>query len=419
MEILNYVIHIAIIAILTYQLLKHYSEGELTPLLLPSFLMKIAAGILFGLIFKEFYSEINDSDRFHSDLITYKTLFFQDPGLYFKSIFSTELLPAKQFSCYSEPRAMFFLKLISPISIACNGNYWIITAYLSFLNFIAGWILITRIEQYFPKLKFSALLAFLCFPSILFWSSGLMKESIVMAAVYFILSVGLDFRHSHKINGWKWPIIFFSMWVLLILKYYLFAVFIPFLLAYVLTERYLKSWKSSYRILAGLGLILILGIAASFVHPNLYPANILKALMINHDIILTNSPAHSTIDYGVNQFSTSAQILRSFPIAIITALYRPFIFEQQHVLGWIAGIENLVLVLITVGALITVIQKKIRLAPESWYLIAFVIVMSGMLGLSAPNFGTLVRYKVYFLPFFLSLTLYPFQVFLKHTILRK
>lgn len=81
--------------------------------------------------------------------------------------------------------------------------------------------------------------------------------------------------------------------------------------------------------------------------------------------------------------------------------------------GWLqhlAGTENLLVLTISLLALYKLNQQK-KISAEHWpWLVGgltFAVILGVLLAFSAPNFGTLIRYKVAFAPYILYLSLIP------------
>jgi hypothetical protein len=113
----------------------------------------------------------------------------------------------------------------------------------------------------------------------------------------------------------------------------------------------------------------------------------------------------SSYDLGEND-GTVAGNLALAPQAIFTSLFRPFIWEIRNVVALLAAIESswifivTLIVLIKVGIFRTV--KIILADPTIMFCLLFSIILSFIVGISSGNFGTLVRYKIPMIPFYIS-----------------
>jgi hypothetical protein len=92
------------------------------------------------------------------------------------------------------------------------------------------------------------------------------------------------------------------------------------------------------------------------------------------------------------------------PAALFSGLFRPFVVEADTALQFLVSFENLLLVVLFTSALTNMrklIGSKHRILLFS--IIVYTVLLCTFLALSAPNFGTLSRYRVGFLPIFLLL----------------
>ena len=92
------------------------------------------------------------------------------------------------------------------------------------------------------------------------------------------------------------------------------------------------------------------------------------------------------------------------PKAVIAGLYRPFIFESETAVMLLSGLENTVLLLLTLyvffkaGVKYTI--KQILGNPFVSMCLLFSVVLALGIGISTSNFGALVRFKIPLIPFF-------------------
>lgn len=104
---------------------------------------------------------------------------------------------------------------------------------------------------------------------------------------------------------------------------------------------------------------------------------------------------------------TMPSMAANYPEAALSAVYRPFLGESWEPLYVLSSLENLLLLVLSGVALAAVLRRgaggKVRLLHV--IMLVFVLLMAGVTGLSTPNFGTLSRYRIVFLPFLVHLLL--------------
>ena len=92
------------------------------------------------------------------------------------------------------------------------------------------------------------------------------------------------------------------------------------------------------------------------------------------------------------------------PAAIVATLYRPFLWESKKLSTLLSSLESLVMMLFTLIVLKRVgIRKFISTLlsdPMVLYCFLFAVVFALFVGATTLNFGTLVRYKIPAMPFY-------------------
>jgi hypothetical protein len=98
-----------------------------------------------------------------------------------------------------------------------------------------------------------------------------------------------------------------------------------------------------------------------------------------------------------------ASMIRRVPLAINVSLFRPYIWEVQNPLMLLSALESLGFIVISLyvfyharGRIIWTLKN-----PEVVFCLVFSLVFAFAVGISTYNFGTLSRYKIPLIPFYL------------------
>lgn len=300
----------------------------------------------------------------------------------------------------SEPRSLFLIYILSLVNKITLNNYWVTSMWFSLFSFICSYRLFSKVVQLYPSARIASVISLLFLPSVVFWSSGVMKETVAFGAVA-ILSMYFVLYLNDRKPDWKGFIeIILALFLLLSLKYYWAAVLLPSMATAIIVKKinpskYLVGWYIS--------VFLLLSIAASFTHPNFHPDRFLQVLVENHDIYVLRQP-HNLIEY--NYLSpTWISLLQNSPLALWSGLFRPTVFEINSFPEALAAIENLVILLLFAWKLTMIKRPKPGNRLVVLTVIVFSLVLCIFLALSTPNLGTLSRYRVGFLSFFVLLIL--------------
>ncbi len=362
---------------------------------------KLSAGLLVGIIYGIFYTTGDTFSMFE---------WAKELSLQARTDFSGFLnyLWSKRSAGYFQgvERTLFFVKIMSVFALLTNDNYWISSLYLSLFSFLAAWRLTKIIWLNMPGLGIPAAIALLFFPSCVFWASGLIKESIAMTGLFYLAALFLQVWMKQKISLLNILCGVIAGWVAWNLKYYYIGLFIPILFATWVTRKIIefrKIDKLHTEVTIWVSVLLITVFTASFAHPNFSLNRILEVVVSNNLTSLqASSPANVIHFYNLKD--TWLNIGLNSPWALVSGLFRPFIWEANTFLKFIVSVENLVLLVLTIMSLKSF--SEIKKSPHRLLILAVLVyctVLCVFLAISTPNFGTLVRYRIGFLPFLLAI----------------
>lgn len=394
------VISLILFLCLCYVLIR---KNRREPYVNAAFIFKIIAGIGLGIIYTYHYKG-GDTMMYFQESATITNYFFDHPLQFFQIYFDTTQLPElmHQIVFSRQPRALLFSKIVSVFYIFSGGNYWIISAYLSLINFICIQLLVVELSRKFDGIKKAAILSFYFLPTFVFWTSGLLKESLAIGALAVAIAVVLRFIRIRKYTNFlQWISLVIASVLLWKLKYFYAAIAIPLLLG-LLLYNVINKWKKVHPVL--LFFFIIVGLLfVTTLSPNLAFDRVLDVVYENYQMGVKASDG-SVIQYYNFDGSWFGYVL-NFPVALFSGLFRPFIFEASNPLQYIVALENLA---VLVFLIITLCRVKFRISLINIYGVVtsiYVISLAVLLAFATPNFGTLSRYKVGYWPFFTLLVL--------------
>lgn len=407
MNFLIGVINIFLITSIVFFLYKSVNKASIKPYFLPALFWKLLAGLILGLVYRYYYDS-GDTFLFFEDASALADMAYKSPANYIKILFGNSL---ESLHYSDQPRALFFVKILSLPAIITLKNYWLSGLYFSLFSFWGMWKLTDSFSTVFPKSLKLAVFAFLFYPSVVFWSSGVLKESIIMGCLSLCLVVYLPYIIDQKAVRRRNIII--SIFLLLIiwqLKFYYATVLIPLLLVSIAVTYLKAKWlyiQNRYflQFIVSLFLLIIFYFPVSFLHPLLNAENILREIIRNHDWYLIDGilPIDGYIHYSELKPELGS-FVRNFPLAFFSGLFRPLISDGNNLFQFLVGIENTLLFFLCSGALFRIAELKIS---KYFYivmmLILYIAILATILAFAAPNFGSLMRYKIAFLPFLVFL----------------
>jgi len=354
--VLVVILHSLLILFLIYKLYQKIGKGPISKFYYPAVFLKIAAGIGIGWIYLYHYQP-GDTFLYHNAASYLADQALTEPLTYIKAIFNWEGASINGNSEFvNQPRAFLTVKILSVIHIITFKNYWLSTIYFSLFSFYGFWMLTTILVRIYPKLTYAAIIAFLFFPSVVFWSSGITKESLSLGAMTFLVASLLGFvklQSKFNLKELIWTVLLILL--LVNLKYYYAILFLPALFAIIFTgllvgkfQRFKSKfyWEIPIWMLSFIIIVLI----GSLMHYNLNYDNLFNVIVENHDSYYDHSRPDNLIRF--NQLKPEmSSFIENFPIAVFSGVFRPLIFEGGNFLKVIAGIENLLLLIISVISL--------------------------------------------------------------------
>jgi len=207
-------------------------------------------------------------------------------------------------------------------------------------------------------------------------------------------------------------IILISFYILYVVKIYILLCFIPSAIALILSSRLRVIRNGLIKILV-FPFVIIMSISLGYYailkvgedNPRYAIETIAETAMITaYDIAYwTGRDAGSTYDIGEldGSFMSMTKLL---PQAIIASLFRPYLWEVSNPFMLLSALEALVFLVLTLNVFLK--KSFFRLLkdmsnPDVFFCLIFAITFAFAVGVSTFNFGSLVRYKIPMMPFYM------------------
>ena len=268
---------------------------------------------------------------------------------------------------------------------------------------------------HFPKIKGQIALACFFIPTVCFWSSGILKDSITFGALGFLFSSAYNLLVKRRKIVSSLVMAGISYYLLYLIKPYIMLAFAPALLLLMFT---LWSEKIASRQLKNFifGLMVLVGLAGGFaLYQNLTSEGALQRY--NTEVILDAIDKQRSVYEGSVMQSRSGSNFAlgttnpalMFPLGIVASYFRPFPWEIQSPIMVLNALESLLCLALVLYTFFKVgFFKTMRIIfsnPFTLFSFVFAVLFGGAVGTSTGNFGSLVRYKIPGMPFFIILFL--------------
>jgi hypothetical protein len=396
---------------------RYYHNHELGEYLIRGFRIKLVFGILFALF--SILIVAGDTEMYYTAGIDFKKIVLGDfNNLHF--IFG----PAKDFGDYYEANGyraenygyvgangnLMAIKMVALFSILSFNSYLIISIFFSLFSFVGLWLMFRTFYAIYPSYLKALFITFFFIPSVLFWGSGILKDTLCIGFLGIGFYNAFQFFLQKKYRLKTLIAFLVSFYCLYVIKSYVALSFIASFGFWFYLQK-LRTIKSSAKKLmwlmapvALLAAYIAFGnfeeVVASYSSESI--AENIEASQHNYSQFTSEDGA--MINYG-EIVPTPAGIAKLIPQALVASLFRPFLWESKKITSLIAAVEGAFFF----GFTIFVFFKKglwnslkiIFTDSTILFCFFFSLVFAVAIGLNCFNLGTLVRYKIPCLPFYL------------------
>jgi hypothetical protein len=387
--------------------------------MLTGLIAKLVGGIGLALVYTIYYPG-GDTLQYYWDSLAFQKLIFVDFNSFWYVL--TNKADISNYYYFSDetgypaycrdPKSWFVVKISLFIVGFSMQSYLITTILCSAFSFIGIWKLFRVFAQEFPALQKEMAIAFLFVPSVFFWGSGLLKDTFTLAALGFFISGTYNTLISNKRVFRGIFTMLLSGFVIVSIKPYILVGLVPSMILWIIVKYIKKIEVATIRSIS-LPLLLVLGFAFGYAFLQIMGDSLQeykldsfldKAAVNQKDL---KSDYHKGNSFDIGEFEPTIQGISSkFFIATFSAIYRPMIFEVNNAVMFLASIENLLILILTIRVLWYIRLFRFFKYIKSHHLLVFAfsfsILFAFFIGLSTSNFGALVRYKIPCMPFYIA-----------------
>lgn len=390
--------------------------------LLWGLMAKLFAGIVFSLIYFYYYQG-GDSVAYFYGAVAMRNLAMVDPMAYLGQLFGDNTLEnwnvftwetGKPFQyLYFDDRTFFVIRVTSLLALLTFNSYLNTSLLIASASFFGIWACFRTFVSYFPQQTGKLAIAFLFMPSVVFWGSAILKDTFTISAVFwFIHSIDEIFFKKRNVTS-RVIILVLSSLIMILIKPYIFMTLFPVVMLWLFYFRLVQIKNVLIKfvvvpvVMIGIG-ALCLSILDSL-GENLDKFALDEAL---NTIEVTQMDLVKADSYGTNSFNvgefdgTWAGVFSKFPVAVNAALFRPYLWESTSIVVAMSGLENLWVLWLTLLVIWKVgpgfLFRSLVGNPLILMSMSFALLFGFVVGVSTPNFGALVRFKIPLIPLYIS-----------------
>jgi len=391
---------------------KYYRKG---------LLFKVYGGLLFALVYA-FYYDGGDTMIYWKDAKILNTVIFTEPICYLKILFGdtrplwfycfdlTEYVPHHYLR---DQQAYSVSRLSAPFALLSVDSFFGCTILVAWVCFGGIWRLYRVFVEEYPHLQKELAIAFLFIPSVAFWGSGVMKDTYTLTAACWMTSSVYGLFLKRRNVFWNLVYVFFSAYVMITMKPYIFVALLPGTLIWVVFNRIQRVENQVVKILAApviimVGFVLGSGIfaqTAGQLEDYASVDTILNKAVATQEDLKRDAYEGNSFDIGTIDPSLGGLASKA-PVAIFAGLFRPTLLDVKSPIMLVSAVENTIMMVFLMYMIYSVgvfsFLKHLFTKPMIMFSFVFAVFFAFAVGLTTSNFGSLVRYKIPSLPFLLA-----------------
>jgi hypothetical protein len=385
----------------------------------PALTFKVIGAIALGFIYQFYYSG-GDTFNYHTHGSRHIWEAFVDSpsdGLSLLFADGTQDPPAGSFAYASkiiffhDPSSYFVIRIAALFDLITFSSYSATGVLFAATSFFGMWLFFLAFYEGYPHLHRWIAFAAFFIPSVFFWGSGLLKDTITLGFLAMMTYVVVKLFIQRKVRIHYVLVLLLSAYVIFGIKKYILLCYIPAVLMWIFAGHFTRIRSLVLK------LMLVPFVVAAIVGISYYavtkigqddPRYSLDKIAITARITAYDIGFYSGKDagsgYSLGELDgTFSGMLKLAPQAVNVSLFRPYLWEVRNPLMLLSALESFAFLCLTVYAFYRS-RKVLGIAfgdPTILFCFIFSLTFAFAVGVSTFNFGTLTRYKIPLLPFYL------------------
>ncbi|HEY0977933.1 MAG TPA: hypothetical protein VGE21_10735 [Flavobacteriales bacterium] len=376
------------------------------------FLLKIAAGTALWWVYTAHYTDRATADiyKYFDDGNVLFSALPERPADYLRMLFGVvddrERFDTQYFrvmnnwyrqyegALYNDAHTM--IRFNAVVRLFSFGSYHVHTVFACFLGLIGLTALYKAFVRYLPGLEWGLLFAVFLLPTVLFWGSGVLKESLLLLGIGPLVAAGLRIAEREV----RWTIVLrflLSAFLLCFLKIYVLMALLPGLIAVMwhgTAPRPGAWWRFGTVHLV----CLVLALNSELLLPGFDLLEVIRVKQKDMIDLVAEIPTGSYVPTE-KLAATPISFLINAPHALFLTFLSPFLMLGSGALGLVTAAENALPFLALAFTLPFAKRRKDIAWPLVLFCLLYVLVLGLIIGWTTPVIGALVRYRLPFFPF--------------------
>ncbi|MEQ9442733.1 MAG: hypothetical protein RIG62_27070 [Cyclobacteriaceae bacterium] len=400
-----------------------FTNHQTRPYFLPALGAKIFGALAVGFIYQFYYGggkPSGDTFNYHQNAGIIYEAFGDDPTVGFKLFmaegeYTSEIFTyASRMYWFRSPTEYFVIRIIALLGMLTLHSYAAIAILFAAISFSGVWVMYLTFYKFYPKIHLHLALAILFVPSVVFWGSGILKDTITLGALGWATWALVRIFFERKGLLVSAVVLFLALYTIYSIKIYIVLCFLPAALLWIFLSYSSRIPSPAIRwmiapfvlVISGIiGYYAVLKVGEDNAQYSIDRVSETAEITARYLAYMGEKQGGSVYTLGDYDFSPLG-MLRKFPLAVNVTLFRPYLWEAYNPVMLLSALESFGTLLLTLyvfyraglfRALSLIVSNPIIL-----FCLLFAIAFSFAVGISTYNFGSLVRYKIPIFPFYVS-----------------
>lgn len=395
--------------------IKKFSSKKNRKFFLPALTLKFVGAIFLGIVY-QFYYQGGDTFNYWTYGSAYIWEAFIDSPINGLSMIFGDITDPEYYEYYSKiwlkrsESSVFIVRLAAFFDLLTLHTYSATALFFGLISFCGSWAFFESLTNVLDaNRKYIAAVIFIV-PSIIFWGSGILKDSITLGALGLVIASLIRLIELKNRSLYNLLALVLASFVIYKIKVYVLICLFPAVFLWIYLKNMQRIRSVATRVLIAPVFLIVFGATAflstqaiSEENSRYSLENIPQLSMITaYDIgFWTGKDAGS--GYTLGELDGTWQTMISLaPAAINVSLFRPYVWEVSSLFMLLTALESLILFVLTIRAVIFRFQKlrRVIFRPIVAFFVTYSLAFAFAVGVSTFNFGTLARYRIPILPFF-------------------
>jgi hypothetical protein len=394
---------------------RPYFTDEITRrYFIPALSVRIIGALAIGFIY-QFYYDGGDTFNYHTHGSRHLwNSIFESPENFSAAFFNDSGNPrgydvTSKIVFFTDPSSYAVVRLALFFDVFTFSTYSSTAICFAVLSFVGVWLIFKTFYEQYPHLHKGLAFSAFFIPSVFFWGSGLLKDTVTLTCLGIALYQTYRIFISRKFKFINGVGLIIALYGLYVVKIYILLTFLPAAIVWITFKNFSQIRSLVLRVMI---FPLVIGLAVFLAYESVLTAGsgnekyslakLAKTAQITAYDIRYWTGREAGSGYTLGELDgTFLSMVKLAPAAINVSLFRPYLWEVKNPLMLLSALESFAMLLITIYI---VLYTNIRLPsgimqPTMLFLVLFALVFSFAVGVSTFNFGTLARYKIPMLPF--------------------